>query len=138
MKVTSIKNNYYNYTSKKKVSSPNFKAILPQTEINRILKMMKPAVTETILGSDIGILKRISSLLFKKYLPRGIDSYGMVVIPDKNLMEFCKNIKMTFVNLNSMKGFCVAAGGKYSPMEIWTEVYESKLVLIPQAVFTHK
>ena len=132
MKVTSIKNNYYNYTSKKKVSSPNFKAILSQTEINRILKMMKPALTETIVSEDISILKRISNLLFRKYLPKGIDSYGIMVIPDKNLKEFCVNIKTPFDKFASMKGFCVAAGGKYSPMQIWTEVYESKLVLIPK------
>ena len=132
MKVSSTKSNYYNYTSKRKVSSPDFKAILPPKEIKRILGMMKPAVTETILGNDVNILKRISNMLFKKYLPKGIDSYGMMVIPDKNLTDFCKNIKMPFVKLNSMKGFCVAAGGKYSPMQIWTEVYESKLVLIPK------
>ena len=132
MKVTSIKNNYYNYTSKKKVSSPNFKAILPQTEINRILKMMKPALTETIVSEDTSILKRISNLLFRKYLPKGIDSYGIMVIPDNNLKGFCSNIKAPFDKLDSMKGFCIAAGGKYSPMQIWTEVYESKLVLIPK------
>ena len=135
MRISQIRNNNYSYSSNRKSYAQNFKSILPASEIKRLLGMMKPAVTETILGSDIDILKRISNLLFKKYLPRGIDSYGMVVIPDKNLMEFCKNIKMPFVNLNSMKGFCIAAGGKYSPMQIWTEVYESKLVLIPKNKF---
>ena len=139
MRVSSIRNSYYNPLSRKKLSSPNFKAtILSQPEINRVLKMLKPAVTETIVSSDINIFKKISNILFRKYLPKGIDSYGIMVIPDKNLMEFCKNIKMPNVNLNSMKGYCISAGGKYSPMQIWTEVYESKLVLIPQAVFPHK
>ena len=132
MRISSIKNNYYSCNSNKKTFVPNFKAILPQTEINRILRMLKPAVTETIVSEDIGILKRISNLLFRKYLPIGIDSYGIMVIPDDNLKGFCSNIKAPFDKLNLMKGFCVAAGGKYSPMQIWTEVYESKLILIPK------
>ena len=132
MKVSTIKNNYYNQISKKKASSPNFKSILSPSEINRVLKMLKPAITETIVSEDVGILKRISNLLFRKYLPKGIDSYGIMVIPDKNLKEFCSNIKAPFDKLDLMKGFCISAGGKYSPMQIWTEVYESKLVLIPK------
>lgn len=132
MRISPIRNNYYNCHSNKKTSALNFKAILSPSEINRVLKMIKPAVTETIVSEDIGILKRISNLLFRKYLPKGIDSYGIMVIPDNNLIGFCKNIKKPVVDLNSMKGFCVSAGGKYSPMQIWTEVYESKLVLIPK------
>lgn len=132
MRISPIKNNYYNCHSNKKTYVSNFKAILPQEEINRLLRMLKPALTETIVSEDIGILKRISNLLFRKYLPKGIDSYGIMVIPDKNLKEFCENIKAPFNRLNSIKGFCVAAGGKYSPMQIWTEVYESKLILIPK------
>ena len=132
MRISPIKNNYYNCHSNKKTSIPNFKAILPQTEINRVLRMLKPAVTETIISRDTDILKRISNLLFRKYLPKGIDSFGIMVIPDKNLKEFCANIKAPFDKLDSMKGFCIAAGGKYSPMQIWTEVYETKLVLLPK------
>ena len=132
MRISPIKKNYYNCQSNKKTSVPNFNAILPQTEINRILRMLKPKVTETIVSKDIDILKRISNLLFRKYLPKGVDSYGIMVIPDNNLKGFCSNIKVPFDKLDSMKGFCIAAGGKYSPMQIWTEVYESKLVLLPK------
>ena len=132
MRISQIRNNNYSYSSNRKSYAQNFKSILPASEIKRLLGMMKPAVTETILGSDIDILKRISNLLFRKYLPKGIDSYGIMVIPDKNLKEFCSNIKAPFDKLDLMKGFCISAGGKYSPMQIWTEVYETKLVLIPK------
>ena len=132
MRISQIRNNNYSYSSNRKSYAQNFKSILPASEIKRLLGMMKPAVTETILGSDIDILKRISNLLFRKYLPKGMESYGRMVIPDKNLKEFCSNIKAPFDKLDLMKGFCISAGGKYSPMQIWTEVYETKLVLIPK------
>lgn len=132
MRIFPIRNNYCNCVSNKRKTTANFKAILPPSEINRLLRMFKPTVTETIVSKDFDILKRISNMLFRKYLPKGIDSYGVVVIPDKNLKEFCMNIKAPFDKIDSMKGFCVAAGGKYSPMQIWTEVYETKLVLIPK------
>ena len=132
MRISSIKTNYYSYNLNKKTPVPNFKAILPQTEINRMLRMLKPVVTEAIVSKDTGILKRISNVLFRKYLPKGIDSYGIMAIPDNNLKGFCSNIKAPFDKLDLMKGYCVSAGGKYSPMQIWTEVYESKLILIPK------
>ena len=133
MRISPIRNNYYNNTSNKKVSNPNFKAVLSPSATKRVLNMLKPAITETIVGEDISILKRISNTLFNKYSHKGTTSYGVMVIPDNNLREFCTNIKIPFLgNLNLMKGFCVSAGGKYSPMPIWTRVYETKLVLIPK------
>ena len=132
MRIQSIRNNCYNTDSNKKISSPNFKSILSPSEAQRVLNMLKPAVTETIIGDNISILKMVFNSLSRKYLPRGVDSYGVMLIPCKNLLEFCKGIKIPTNKLSSMKGFCVSAGGKYSPMQIWTEVYETKLVLIPK------
>ena len=129
MQVSLIKNNYYN--SNRKVSAPNFKAILSPSETKRVLRMLKPAITETILGRDIDTIKMTFHRLARKYSPRGINSYGIMVIPDKNLREFCGN-KIPIDKLDSMKGYCVSAGGKYSPMQIWTEVYETNVVVIPK------
>ena len=131
MQISPIRNIYNNYSSNRKTSAPNFKAILSPSETKRVLGMLKPAVTETIFGKDINTLEIIFRRLSKKYLRQGIDSYGIMVIPDKNLHEFCAG-KIPSDKLDSFKGYCVSAGGKYSPMQIWTHVYETNVVLIPK------
>ena len=131
MRISQVKSNYYNNNSYKKKASPNFKSLLSPSETKRILGMLKPAITETIFGQDINTLHMTFRRLARKYQPKGIDSYGIMVIPDLNLSEFCTS--KNFSNkLDLMKGFCVSAGGKYSPMQIWTEVYETNVVLVPK------
>ena len=133
MKISHIRNNFYYCNSNKNNSSVNFKSMLPAKHTRKILDMIKPAISETIFGTDIQTLQRTYWSLARKYQPKGVDSYGIMIIPDKNLSEFCKYIKTPVNELNTMKGFCVSAGGKYSPMQIWTEVYDTKLVIIPKS-----
>ena len=130
MQISTIRNNYYN-TLNKKVNSPNFKSLLSPKHTQRVLNMLRPAVTETVFGKDMSSLRMTFDRLSRKYLPHGIQSYGVMVIPDKHLKKFCAN-KIPPKKLSSMQGYCVAAGGKYSPMQIWTEVYETNVVLVPK------
>ena len=134
MRITTIRNNYNNSYLRKNMFVPNFKSILSPKHTKRVLSMLKPAITETIFGQDINAIKMTFDRLSRKYLRQGIDSYGIMAIPDKNLREFCTS-KLYMDKLDSLKGFCVSAGGKYSPMEIWTEVYETNVVLIPKNKF---
>ena len=132
MKISYIRNNFSYCNSNRNSSSVNFKSILPAKHTRRILDMLKPAKSETIFGTDIQTLQRTYWNLARKYQPKGVDSYGIMIIPDRNLDDFCRS-KVPADKLDLMKGFCVSAGGKYSPMEIWTEVYETKLVIIPKS-----
>lgn len=132
MKISHIRNNFSYRNSNKNNHSVNFKSILSAKHTRRILDMLKPAISETIFGNDIQTLHRTFRSLARKYQPKGVDSYGIMIIPDRNLDEFCRS-KLPADKLDLMKGFCVSAGGKYSPMEIWTEVYETKLVFIPKS-----
>ena len=132
MKIPHIRNKFSYYNSNRNNSAVNFKSILSAKYTRRILDMLKPAISETIFGNDISLVHRTFRSLARKYQPKGIDSYGIMVIPDKNLGEFCQS-RIPTDKLDLMQGFCVSAGGKYSPMEIWTEVYETKLVIIPKS-----
>ena len=150
MQVTPIRNTYNSY--RKNSSYSSFKGGLTDCTTKRVFDMLKPTVKKVFVGDSMDFINVAAGELAQKFRT---NSFGIMILPQKSLSEFCKDklfICPTKYSgeysvgkfsdsedaLEKMCGICVSVGDKPGPVENWTKAYETTVVLLPKIIFKHK
>ncbi len=130
MNVSPVSNNFYrtNYTNKMNINRQNFKGLLSDYEEKRVLKMLKPAVSEIITCEKFDDFIEIINRMRNK---SENNSIGIMPIM-RTERDYCfKDMLSAEQVSNNNCCICVATGDKIGPMESWNTAYDAVLAVMP-------
>ena len=131
MHISPVSNNFSraNYTNKMNVNRQNFKGLLNDYEEKRVLKMLKPAVSETITCEKCEDLIEIINRMKNKSVNNSI---GIIPIMGTE-RDYCFKDMLSGEQVSNYNNccVCVATGDKIGPMEVWNTVHDAVLVVVP-------
>ena len=127
MNISPVSNRFYNTNYANKTNNrQNFKGLLNDYEEKRVLKMLKPAVSKTVICKNVDDLVDIIDLLGEKYE----GSIGIIPIM-RTERDYCFKDLLSEEQVTKNSCLCVATGDKYGPMETWNTAREAILVVMP-------
>ena len=116
----------------KRNNTTQFKGGYNENMNHEMLNMLLPKVSSIMTGSTIEDLTPIVDSISRKWNATPYStSIGIKAIPDKYLAGFLGKDVSKF-DIKNSRGFCIAIGDVYGPMEGWNKCYEAVTVILPK------